>query len=84
MADSSSGDASAQRVPTPGGSGVGVLMGRRPPTAISTGRLPSMRSRDLTLGGVKKVRRSISLLGRIMVQDSFFPFLSTVFVFSFF
>lgn len=56
MADSGSGDPSGQRVPTPGGSSMGLLMGRRPPTAISTGRLPSMRSRDLTLGGVKKVR----------------------------
>lgn len=56
MADSGSGDPSGQRVPTPGGSGRGLLTGRRPPAALSPGRLPSMRSRDLTLGGVKKVR----------------------------
>lgn len=49
MADSGSGDPSGQRAPTPG-----TLVGRRPP-GISPGRLPSMRSRDLTLGGVKKV-----------------------------
>lgn len=55
MADSGSGDPSGQRVPTPGGSAVGLLMGRRPTANISSGRLPSMRSRDLTLGGVKKV-----------------------------
>ena len=54
MADSGSGDSSGQRAPTPGGSNAGLLAGRRP-TAISQGRLPSMRSRDLTLGGVKKV-----------------------------
>lgn len=63
MADSGSGDPSGQRVPTPGGSAVGLLMGRRPSATISPGRLPSMRSRDLTLGGVKKV---MSLLQRIL------------------
>lgn len=55
MADSGSGDHSGQPVPTPGGGGRGLLTGRRPSAAISPGRLPSMRSRDLTLGGVKKV-----------------------------
>lgn len=55
MADSVSGDPGSQRAPTPGGSTRGPLAGRRPPSAISPGRLPSMRSRDLTLGGVKKV-----------------------------
>lgn len=59
MADSGSGDPSGQRVPTPGGSAIGLLMGRRPSAAISPGRLPSMRSRDLTLGGVKKVMHSV-------------------------
>lgn len=54
MADSGSGESSGQRVPNPGGSGVGLLMGRRS-AGLSPGRLPSMRSRDLTLGGVKKV-----------------------------
>lgn len=56
MADSGSSDPSGQRVPTPGGSGRGLMIGRRgSSSAISPGRLPSMRSRDLTLGGVKKV-----------------------------
>ncbi|XP_049434931.1 DNA-directed RNA polymerase III subunit RPC4 isoform X2 [Epinephelus fuscoguttatus] len=64
MADSGSGDPSGQRVPTPGGSGIGLLMGRRPPAAISTGRLPSMRSRDLTLGGVKKKTFTPNIIGR--------------------
>ncbi|XP_034397392.1 DNA-directed RNA polymerase III subunit RPC4 [Cyclopterus lumpus] len=70
MADSSSGDASGQRVPTPGGSGVGMLMGRRPPTAISTGRLPSMRSRDLTLGGVKKKTFTPNIIGRKVKDET--------------
>lgn len=55
MADLGSGDSSGHHVPNPGGSGRGVLAGRRPSAAISPGRLPAMRSRDLTLGGVKKV-----------------------------
>lgn len=60
MADLGSGDSSGQRAPNPGGSGRGVLAGRRPSAAISPGRLPSMRSRDLTLGGVKKVTSLIT------------------------
>lgn len=55
MADS--GEPGGQRVPKPGesGSSTGLLMGRRGAAGITAGRLPSMRSRDLTLGGVKKV-----------------------------
>lgn len=55
MADLGSGDNSGQPVPNPGGRGRGALAGRRPSATISPGRLPSVRSRDLTLGGVKKV-----------------------------
>lgn len=62
MADSGSGDPGSRRAPTPGGSTRGPLAGRRPPSAISPGRLPSMRSRDLTLGGVKKVMQRLGLL----------------------
>ncbi|XP_038560631.1 DNA-directed RNA polymerase III subunit RPC4 [Micropterus salmoides] len=70
MADSGSGDPSGQRVPTPGGSSMGQLMGRRPPTAISTGRLPSMRSRDLTLGGVKKKTFTPNIIGRKAKEET--------------
>ncbi|XP_029296232.1 LOW QUALITY PROTEIN: DNA-directed RNA polymerase III subunit RPC4 [Cottoperca gobio] len=71
MADSGSGDPSGQRVPTtPGGSGTGLLMGRRPPAAISTGRLPSMRSRDLTLGGVKKKTFTPNIIGRKAKEET--------------
>ncbi|KAL6114451.1 polr3d [Pungitius sinensis] len=70
MADSGSGDPSGQRVPTPGGSGRGLLMGRRPPAAISTGRLPSMRSRDLTLGGVKKKTFTPNIIGRKVKEET--------------
>lgn len=73
MADSGSGDSSGQRAPTPGGSNAGLLTGRRP-TAISQGRLPSMRSRDLTLGGVKKVMCAcvcVAMLQRVVENDIF-------------
>ncbi|XP_074494485.1 DNA-directed RNA polymerase III subunit RPC4 [Sebastes fasciatus] len=70
MADSGSGDPSGQRVPTPGGSGLGLLMGRRPPATLSTGRLPSMRSRDLTLGGVKKKTFTPNIIGRKVKEDT--------------
>uniref|UniRef100_A0A8C8HKU4 DNA-directed RNA polymerase III subunit RPC4 n=2 Tax=Oncorhynchus tshawytscha TaxID=74940 RepID=A0A8C8HKU4_ONCTS len=49
---------------TPGGSGRGLVMGRRLPATISPGRLPSMRSRDLTLGGVKKKTFTPNIIGR--------------------
>lgn len=55
MAESGSNDPSGQRVPTPGGSSAGLLTGRRPGGAVTPGRFPAMKSRDLTLGGVKKV-----------------------------
>ncbi|XP_040898327.1 DNA-directed RNA polymerase III subunit RPC4 [Toxotes jaculatrix] len=64
MADSGSGDPSGQRPPGPGGSSIGVLIGRRPPANISPGRLPSVRSRDLTLGGVKKKTFTPNIIGR--------------------
>ncbi|XP_029915038.1 DNA-directed RNA polymerase III subunit RPC4 [Myripristis murdjan] len=64
MADPGSGEASGQRPPAPGGSGRGLLTGRRLPAAISPGRLPTMRSRDLTLGGVKKKTFTPNIIGR--------------------
>uniref|UniRef100_A0A1A8ITA7 Polymerase (RNA) III (DNA directed) polypeptide D, 44kDa n=1 Tax=Nothobranchius kuhntae TaxID=321403 RepID=A0A1A8ITA7_NOTKU len=68
MADSS--DTSNQRMATPGGSSnVGLLMGRRPPSGISPGRLPSMRSRDLTLGGVKKKTFTPNIIGRKVKEE---------------
>ncbi|XP_029999426.1 DNA-directed RNA polymerase III subunit RPC4 [Sphaeramia orbicularis] len=70
MADSGSGDSSGQRVPTPGGSGVGLLSGRRPTAAITAGRLPSMRSRDLTLGGVKKKTFTPNIIGRKVKEET--------------
>ncbi|XP_051924811.1 DNA-directed RNA polymerase III subunit RPC4 [Hippocampus zosterae] len=69
MADSGKGDPSAHRMPPPGGIGRSQLMGRRPPAAISGGRLPTMRSRDLTLGGVKKKTFTPNIIGRKVRED---------------
>lgn len=44
--------------PRPLLSGGRGLIGRRPAPPLTPGRLPSIRSRDLTLGGVKKVPES--------------------------
>ncbi|CAB1321961.1 unnamed protein product [Coregonus sp. 'balchen'] len=49
---------------TPGGSGRGLVMGRRLPATLSTGRFPSMRAKDLTLGGVKKKTFTPNIIGR--------------------
>ncbi|XP_008280515.1 DNA-directed RNA polymerase III subunit RPC4 [Stegastes partitus] len=69
MADS--GDPGGQRAPTPGGSGnIGLLMGRRQPAGLSPGRLPSMRSRDLTLGGVKKKTFTPNIIGRKVKEEA--------------
>ncbi|XP_028270258.1 DNA-directed RNA polymerase III subunit RPC4 [Parambassis ranga] len=69
MADSS--DPGGQRVPTPGGSSssAGLLMGRRGAAGITAGRLPSMRSRDLTLGGVKKKTFTPNIIGRKIKEE---------------
>ncbi|XP_034025797.1 DNA-directed RNA polymerase III subunit RPC4 [Thalassophryne amazonica] len=70
MADSGSGEPGGQRVPTPGGSTVGPLTGRRPVAAFSSGRLPAMRSRDLTLGGVKKKTFTPNIIGRKVKEEA--------------
>lgn len=49
------GEPSAAGGPRPLLSGARGLIGRRPAPPLTPGRLPSIRSRDLTLGGVKKV-----------------------------
>ncbi|CAN9513401.1 unnamed protein product [Ophioblennius macclurei] len=53
------GDSSSPRVPTPG-----LLAGRRTTAGMAAARLPSMRSRDLTLGGVKKKTFTPNIIGR--------------------
>ncbi|XP_063050619.1 DNA-directed RNA polymerase III subunit RPC4 [Engraulis encrasicolus] len=50
--------------PTVDGEGRGTPVGRKLPASLSPGRLPSMRSRDLTLGGVKKKTFTPNIIGR--------------------
>lgn len=69
MADSGSGDSSGQRIPNPSGSGMGLLAGRRTSAGLSPGRLPSIRSRDLTLGGVKKKTFTPNIIGRKVKEE---------------
>lgn len=49
------GEPSTAGGPRPLLTGARGLIGRRPAPPLTPGRLPSIRSRDLTLGGVKKV-----------------------------
>ena len=84
MAESDSGDPSGKRVPTPGGSTAGLMKGRRPSGAMTPVRLPSMRSRDLTLGGVKKVLHYTEELINYFLIIWLFQWLIPVFVFLFF
>ncbi|XP_077417942.1 DNA-directed RNA polymerase III subunit RPC4 [Vanacampus margaritifer] len=69
MADSGAGDPSGHRMPPPGGVGRSQLMGRRTPANINAGRLPAMRSRDLTLGGVKKKTFTPNMIGRKVREE---------------
>ncbi|KAH0623126.1 hypothetical protein JD844_031110 [Phrynosoma platyrhinos] len=45
------------------------LLGRRPPAPITPGRLPSIRSRDLTLGGVKKKTFAPNIISRKIKEE---------------
>ncbi|XP_043938854.1 DNA-directed RNA polymerase III subunit RPC4 isoform X2 [Protopterus annectens] len=45
------------------------LFGRKTPTAVNPGRLPSIRSRDLTLGGVKKKTFTPNIISRKAKED---------------
>ncbi|XP_029459669.1 DNA-directed RNA polymerase III subunit RPC4 isoform X2 [Rhinatrema bivittatum] len=45
------------------------LIGRRPSTPITPGRLPSIRSRDLTLGGIKKKTFTPNIISRKIKEE---------------
>ncbi|XP_068776947.1 DNA-directed RNA polymerase III subunit RPC4 isoform X2 [Struthio camelus] len=53
----------------PGLPGARGLLGRRPPAPLSPGRLPSIRSRDLTLGGVKKKTFTPNIISRKIKEE---------------
>ncbi|XP_006028967.1 DNA-directed RNA polymerase III subunit RPC4 isoform X2 [Alligator sinensis] len=63
---SDAGNASNLR---PGLSGPRGLIGRRTATPITPGRLPSIRSRDLTLGGVKKKTFTPNIISRKIKEE---------------
>ncbi|XP_009569702.2 DNA-directed RNA polymerase III subunit RPC4 isoform X2 [Cuculus canorus] len=70
MAEGSSGDAGSPGSLRPGLPGARGLLGRRPvATAVSPGRLPSIRSRDLTLGGVKKKTFTPNIISRKIKEE---------------
>ncbi|XP_023656961.1 DNA-directed RNA polymerase III subunit RPC4 [Paramormyrops kingsleyae] len=68
MADAGNRDTS-QPPRMPVAAGRGSLVGRRLPVTLSPGRLPSMRSRDLTLGGVKKKTFTPNIIGRKIKEE---------------
>lgn len=55
--------------PRPLFSGSRGLIGRRPAPALTPGRLPSIRSRDLTLGGVKKKTFTPNIISRKIKEE---------------
>ncbi|XP_036252588.1 DNA-directed RNA polymerase III subunit RPC4 isoform X2 [Molothrus ater] len=68
MAEGGSGSSGSPGSLRPGGAR-GVL-GRRPPAPpLSPGRLPSIRSRDLTLGGVKKKTFTPNIISRKIKEE---------------
>ncbi|XP_070621250.1 DNA-directed RNA polymerase III subunit RPC4 isoform X1 [Erythrolamprus reginae] len=62
----SSGDPESARPSLPAARG---LIGRRTSAPISAGRLPSIRSRDLTLGGVKKKTFAPNIISRKIKEE---------------
>ncbi|KAM6234908.1 DNA-directed RNA polymerase III subunit RPC4 [Porphyrio hochstetteri] len=70
MAEGSSGDASSPGSLRPGLPGARGLLGRRPAAPpLTPGRLPSIRSRDLTLGGVKKKTFTPNIISRKIKEE---------------
>ncbi|NWX43207.1 RPC4 polymerase, partial [Steatornis caripensis] len=70
MAEGSSGDAGSPGSLRPALPGARGLLGRRPAAPpITPGRLPSIRSRDLTLGGVKKKTFTPNIISRKIKEE---------------
>ncbi|CAI9556230.1 unnamed protein product [Staurois parvus] len=66
MSDGAQKNDSCPRTPMAAGRG---LLGRRPSTPLTPGRLPSIRSRDLTLGGVRKKTFAPNIIGRKIKEE---------------
>ncbi|XP_053318601.1 DNA-directed RNA polymerase III subunit RPC4 [Spea bombifrons] len=60
---------SAQGAPRPPVGGGRGLVGRRPSAPLTPGRLPSIRSRDLTLGGVRKKTFAPNIISRKIKEE---------------
>ncbi|XP_061328597.1 DNA-directed RNA polymerase III subunit RPC4 isoform X2 [Pezoporus flaviventris] len=70
MAEGGSGDAGSGPSLRPGLPGARGLLGRRPGAPpVTPGRLPSIRSRDLTLGGVKKKTFTPNIISRKIKEE---------------
>ncbi|NXT57152.1 RPC4 polymerase, partial [Pluvianellus socialis] len=70
MAEGGSGDAGSPGSLRPGLPGTRGLLGRRPAgPPLTPGRLPSIRSRDLTLGGVKKKTFTPNIISRKIKEE---------------
>uniref|UniRef100_A0A8U7P7H2 RNA polymerase III subunit D n=1 Tax=Corvus moneduloides TaxID=1196302 RepID=A0A8U7P7H2_CORMO len=70
MAEGGSGSSGSPGSLRPGVPGARGVLGRRPAApALSPGRLPSIRSRDLTLGGVKKKTFTPNIIGRKIKEE---------------
>ncbi|XP_052588784.1 DNA-directed RNA polymerase III subunit RPC4 isoform X2 [Peromyscus californicus insignis] len=65
----SAGEPSNPGGPRPLLSGGRGLIGRRPAPPLTPGRLPSIRSRDLTLGGVKKKTFTPNIISRKIKEE---------------
>ncbi|XP_052662640.1 LOW QUALITY PROTEIN: DNA-directed RNA polymerase III subunit RPC4 [Harpia harpyja] len=70
MAEGGPSDSSSPGSLRPGLPGARGLLGRRPaPPPLTPGRLPSIRSRDLTLGGVKKKTFTPNIISRKIKEE---------------
>ncbi|XP_072255933.1 DNA-directed RNA polymerase III subunit RPC4 [Pyxicephalus adspersus] len=66
MSDGAQKNDSGPKTPISAGRG---LVGRRPSTPLTPGRLPSIRSRDLTLGGVRKKTFAPNIISRKIKEE---------------
>ncbi|NXI32379.1 RPC4 polymerase, partial [Sterrhoptilus dennistouni] len=70
MAEGGSGSSGSPGSLRPGLPGARGVLGRRPAApSLSPGRLPSIRSRDLTLGGVKKKTFTPNIISRKIKEE---------------
>ncbi|XP_063214651.1 LOW QUALITY PROTEIN: DNA-directed RNA polymerase III subunit RPC4 [Chroicocephalus ridibundus] len=70
MAEGGSGDTGSPSSLRPGLPGARGVLGRRPAAPpLTPGRLPSIRSRDLTLGGVKKKTFTPNIISRKIKEE---------------